>query len=216
MKISVVIPALNEAEGIGETIKSLKGMHEIIVVDGGSCDKTVEIAEKCGAKVVIERRRGYGRAYKTGFEIATGDVLISMDADGTYSAEAIPGLLAEMPAWDFVTTNRFADMESGAMSRRNRIGNAILSHSVRLLYGLPLIDSQSGMWAMKKPVWDMIKSRIKSDGMAFSQEIKIAAWHLVNFKEIPISYKKRLGKAKLNAWKDGLCNLLKLIEFYLF
>src|SRR2546426_567484 len=89
--VSLVIPALNEESGVVATIdRAPKGLHEIIVVDGGSKDETKTRAEAAGAKVIVETERGYGLAYRRGFEAATGDLIATSDADGTYPIELIP------------------------------------------------------------------------------------------------------------------------------
>ncbi len=217
-KISIVIPTLNEEKGIGDTIKKIPfqelGEIEIIIVDGDSKDKTREIAEKLGAKVIIEKRKGYGRAYKTGFENFTGDILVTLDGDGTYPADEIPKLveLLKNENLDFITTDRFRKMEEGAMSFRNKFGNKILSLTSNVLFFVGFEDSQSGMWVFTKNCWNKIKDNVKSDGMPFSQEIKIEAYKKLKCKEVPIRYGIRKGKPKLNARTDGLGNLFALID----
>ncbi|MGE4274946.1 MAG: glycosyltransferase family 2 protein, partial [Candidatus Methanomethylophilaceae archaeon] len=98
--LSVVIPTMNEEESIGTVIDELdralndSGVdYEVIVVDTDSHDRTREIAAEKGARVLPEPRRGYGRAYKTGFQSASGDFVATLDADCSYPAEAVPGLL---------------------------------------------------------------------------------------------------------------------------
>src|SRR5919108_589095 len=95
---SIIIPTLNEQSGITKTIKSIPislienklGYEvEILVVDGGSMDSTREIASKMGAQVIVEKRKGYGRACKSGFAAARGEILVTIDADNTYPAEYI-------------------------------------------------------------------------------------------------------------------------------
>ncbi len=139
--VSIVIPALNEAEGIAKTIASIpkkelekRGYQvQIIVVDNGSTDDTSSIATQAGAYVVSELRRGYGRAYKTGFEVATGNIIATADADATYPVEDIPEIIdiLETEHLDFITTNRFAFMDSDAMHPLNRIGNRGLSFFIQ-------------------------------------------------------------------------------------
>jgi len=221
--VSIIIPAINEEEGIEKTISAiprqkLKEMGysvEIIVIDGGSKDRTAELATRAGAKIIVELRKGYGLALKTGFNAAVGDIIASADADHTYPVEDIPELLAfmEKNKLEFLNTDRFKMMDEDAMKLRNKIGNIVLSLAARILFGLPFNDSQSGMWFMRKYVWDAIRERTKSDGMAFSEEIKIEAFR-AGFKceEIGIKYHKRKGKAKLNAWRDGLGNMLHLLK----
>ncbi|WP_415280919.1 glycosyltransferase family 2 protein [Candidatus Nitrososphaera sp. FF02] len=220
MLLSIVIPTLNEEEGISSTItgipfSTLSRMGhdvELLVVDGNSHDKTREIAAKLGAKVILEARRGYGRAYKTGFEQCSGQIIITLDADGTYPAEKIPEYVSHFQSTglNFLTINRFGRLEDGAMSFSHKIGNKILSATLRLLFGLKIKDSQSGMWILRK---DMILSNMpQSDGMGFSEEIKIIAFKDGNAAEIDGEYRRRLGEVKLQTVEDGVNNLRYLLK----
>lgn len=216
-KISIIIPTLNEEEGISKTIENIPkeeiGPLEIVIVDGDSKDRTQEIAKGLGARVINEKRKGYGRAYKTGFEEAKGEIFVTLDGDQTYPSEEIPRLIRilKKEKLDFITTNRFKNMDKKAMGLRNKIGNGILSLTSKVLFFTPFEDSQSGMWVITKEGWKKIKDKVKSDGMPFSQEIKIEANRKLKCKEIIIRYGKRKGKAKLNAWGDGIGNLNALI-----
>lgn len=221
--LSIVIPALNEERGIGRTLdaipfQALKKLGygiEVLVVDGNSTDHTVDLAQEAGARVIIESRRGYGRAYKTGFGEARGEVIATADADGSYPVEMLPRLLEyfQKEKLGFLTTNRFAHMHPGSMSLRNRLGNSALSLTSKLLFGLPFSDSQSGMWVLHKSSWDAVQRKVHSDGMAFSQELKIEM-HRAGLKcqEFDISYAVREGKPKLNPWRDGLGNLAAMVK----
>jgi glycosyltransferase involved in cell wall biosynthesis len=223
MKVSFVIPALNEEKGIGRTIgkinmeefKKRKMDVEIIVVDGNSTDATREIAKEKGANVIIEPRKGYGRAYKTGLAKATGEIIVTGDADATYpfeiAHEYVDILLKE--DLDFITTNRFAGLERGAMSFKHFFGNFILSSALRLLFGLKIKDSQSGMWIIRKEAFNKIKNlEDLSDGMAFSEEIKIEMFKKARAREIDSYLYEREGKAKIQSWRDGWKNLIYLFE----
>ncbi|HVL86631.1 MAG TPA: glycosyltransferase family 2 protein [Candidatus Thermoplasmatota archaeon] len=213
--ISVVIPALNEEEGIGGVIDQIPSKElasrgfavEIVVVDGESTDRTREVARSRGARVIVEPRRGYGRAYKTGFERARGEILVTADADLTYPVEQIPALVDELEreSLDFLTTDRFARMREGAMSRKHRIGNWVLSTAMRVLFLTRVRDSQSGMWVLRRSALPRLS--LTSDGMAYSEEIKIEAFSKLRAREVPIEYRSRVGEVKLNSWKDGLRNL---------
>jgi len=221
-KISIIIPALNEEEGIEGVIRAIPKNElekvgfdvQILVVDGNSQDRTRERASKAGAEVIVEPRRGYGRAYKAGFTHAIGDVIATADADLTYPVEDIPRFvrILQEENLDFITTNRFAYMEKDAMSFRNRIGNSVLNLATRLLFRLNLKDSQSGMWVFKKNILGSLV--LKSDRMSFFEELKPDACHFAGcrWKEMPIQYKARVGKIKLRGWRDGFQNLLYLVK----
>ena len=220
-RLSIVIPAMNEEEGIGEVLdeiprKDLEEMGypvEIIVVDGESVDRTRDIATEKGARVVIEPRKGYGRAYKTGFDMARGELIATGDADTTYPFAKLPEMIKqfEREQLDFLTTNRFGKLQPGAMSAKHKLGNWVLSTSSRVLFLVDVKDSQSGMWIFKRSI--LPKLRLTSDGMPLSEEIKIEAFSKgLKAKEIPIEYRVRVGDVKLSSWKDGWRNLQFLFK----
>ena len=219
--LTVVIPALNEEKGIEKTIKAIPRSTleqvgyqlQVLVVDNGSTDKTAELAKKAGADVISEPKRGYGSALKAGFASAQGDVIVTADADATYPVEKIPLLLA---AFDndhlaFLTTNRFAGLDEGAMSLLNRIGNTILALETRVLFGLSMRDPESGMWLFRKDI--LSKLRLHSNSWPLSHEIKIEACYYGKcpWTEVSIRYRARTGETKLlNGWKVGLIDLLHI------
>ncbi len=221
-KISIVIPALNEEQGIGGTIKAIPRDElermgyevQILVVDNGSNDGTGELARRSGAEVIVEPRRGYGSAFKSGFAHAQGDIIATADADSTYPVEDIPKLvkILEDEKLDFLTTNRFPLMDNEAMPSRNKVGNNILSLTMRLIFRLNIKDSQSGMWVFRKNLLDRMVLRF--DTMAFSEELKIEACYFskARWREVPINYRARLGKVKLRSWRDGFGNLCRMIK----
>lgn len=216
-KVSVIIPTMNEEASIGlvieEVNKALGSIpHEVLVIDTDSKDKTRDVAAAKGAVVIDEPRRGYGRAYKTGFEKAGGEIIATLDADMTYPASVIPQLVAMLEAknLDFVTTNRFAMMHRGAMSAKHRFGNWVLSTTTRILFRVRLKDSQSGMWVFRRAILgDLV---LKSDAMSLSEELKIEAFKKKKAVEVPIEYRVRVGEVKLSSWKDGLGNLKYLFK----
>ena len=214
-RITVIIPCLNEEQGIAEVLKRMpEFVDEIIVVDNGSTDRSSDVARSFGAKVIHEDVRGYGRAYKTGFASATGDIVITLDGDHSYPPDAISYLLEaflHLEA-DFLNTSRFPVRDPKAMSFLNKIGNLILSLAMSILYFRWVRDSQSGMWVFRRSILSAMK--LTSDGMAFSEEIKIEALknHAIRFREISIQYTSRLGEVKLNLWRDGFYNLWFLLK----
>ena len=219
--LTVVIPALNEEKGIGPVVREipLKKLEEIgykteiLVIDNNSTDNTGEIAKDHGATVFIMPIRGYGNAYKAGFANARGDIIATGDADLTYPFTVLPEILLRMEKenLDFINTDRLTNLNKEAMSSSHQLGNLILSFLTKFLFGWPYKDSQSGMWIFKRSIWK--KLRVTSSGMPFSQELKIEAY-IRGFKcaEIPIEYRARAGKEKLNTIKDGLGNITHLIR----
>jgi len=189
-------------------------VDEVIVVDNNSTDRTAAVAESLGARVIREHVRGYGRAYKKGFSVATGDVIITLDGDHSYPPDAISYLLEaflHLEA-DFLNASRFPVRDRQAMSFKHKFGNFVLSVAMSLLYFRWVRDSQSGMWVFRRSILE--EMNLTSDGMAFSEEIKIEALKSarVRFAEISIQYSSRLGEIKLNPWRDGFYNLWFLVK----
>ena len=157
---------------------------------------------------------GKGDALRAGFEAAEGDIIVTLDADCTYPAEDIPGLSERLFAedLDFITTNRLARMEEGAMSAMHRFGNWMLNVTTKVLFSVSFKDSQSGMWVFRREAFG--KLNVEDDGMPFSEEIKIEAIRnrRIRFGEISIQYSSRLGEIKLNPWRDGFNNLWFLVR----
>ena len=213
LKLSVVIPCYNEEDGVREVIGRMpKSVDEVVVVDNNCTDRTAEVARSLGAKVVAEKTPGYGAAYKAGLAAATGDVIITMDGDGTYPPEEIDRLVGEMVSrrLDFLSASRFPLVDKRAMNVTNVIGNWVLTVTAMLLYFVPIRDSQSGMWVFKRSVLQRL--RLKSDGMPFSQEIKLEAiLRGGKFGEGHIPYGARIGEVKLQKWRDGWLNLSHLV-----
>ncbi|MBI4903577.1 MAG: glycosyltransferase family 2 protein [Acidobacteria bacterium] len=215
LSITVVIPCLNEEQGIEQVLTRMPAfVDQVIVVDNGSTDRTADVATSYGAKVIRENVRGYGRAYKRGFSEATGDVIVTLDGDHSYPVDAISYLIEAFLHLevDFLNASRFPVRDRQAMSFKHHIGNLILSIAMSLLYFHWVRDSQSGMWVFRRAILD--KMSLESDGMAFSEEIKIEALKTsgVRFREINIQYSSRLGEIKLNPWRDGFFNLWFLVR----
>ncbi len=212
-KVSLVIPCYNEQEGLGEMLKNdLSFIDEILVVDNNSTDSTAEVALKNGCKLITERRQGYGAAYKAGFKYATGDIIVTMDGDNSYPLDEIPGLLQALTegGLDFISACRLGRGRPESMSLTNYAGNRILTLIARVLFSWKIKDSQSGMWVFRREVLE--KAKPKSNGMAFSEEIKIEAVRKgFRFAEVDIPYHERVGRTKLNKWKDGALNMVFLL-----
>jgi glycosyltransferase involved in cell wall biosynthesis len=222
LTVTILIPTLNEENGIGPTLDSIdraafaaRGWRlDLLVIDGASKDRTKQEAEARGARVVVEPRKGYGRAYKRGFAEATGEVLVTGDADGTYPFDRAHEFVQVLldGGLDFVNCDRYGNLEAGAMSGKHRFGNWVLSSTARVLFGIRLRDSQSGMWVIRRAALPKLNPERMSDGMAFSQEVKIEAIRRLDgrFREVPAGLRPRIGTPVLSSWKDGLNNLRQL------
>ena len=213
--ITVIIPCLNEEQGIERVLQRMPPfVDQVIVVDNGSTDRTSEVARSLGAEVIREPVRGYGRSYKKGFTRATGDLIITLDGDHSYPPDAISYLLEAFLHLevDFLNASRFPVRDSRAMSFKHKFGNLMLSLAMTLLYFRWVRDSQSGMWVFRRSILE--EMTLESDGMAFSEEIKIEALKSskIRFMEISIQYSSRLGEIKLNPWRDGFYNLWFLLR----
>lgn len=213
--ITVIIPCLNEEQGIERVLRSMPAfVDEVIVVDNASTDRTSEVAHALGAKVIREDVRGYGRSYKRGFASAAGDLIVTLDGDHSYPPDAISYLLEAFLHLDvdFLNASRFPVRDPNAMSFKHKFGNIVLSLAMSLLFFRWVRDSQSGMWVLRRSI--VKHMRLESDSMAFSEEIKIEALknRNIRFGEISILYSSRMGEIKLNPWRDGLYNLLFLVK----
>ena len=225
MKISVLLPTINEEQGIGLTLDSINYQYfkehnwdiEIVIIDAGSKDNTQEIAKAKGAEIIEELRRGYGRAYKTGMSKVTGDIIVTGDADATYPFDKIHEYIQMLldENLDFITTDRFASLLQGSMSVKHYFGNFMLAMSLRVLFLLRIRDSQSGMWIFRKDALKKIQPLDDfNDGMPFSEEIKIEMFSAKNVrsKEIPSTLYARAGEVKLDSFRDGWKNLKFLFK----
>jgi hypothetical protein len=214
-KITVVIPCLNEEQGIEQILRGMpEYVDQVIVVDNGSRDRTSEVAQSYGAQVIREDVRGYGRSYRRGFASAQGDLIVTLDGDHSYPVDALSYLLEAFLHLevDFLNASRFPVRDRRAMSFKHKVGNWILSLAMSVLYLRWVRDSQSGMWVFRRSILEEMD--LRSEGMAFSEEIKIEALknRRIRFGEIAIQYSSRLGEIKLRPWRDGIYNLVFLVK----
>src|SRR5262245_9215662 len=214
-RITVVIPCLNEEEGIQKVLTELPDfVDEAVVVDNNSTDRTAEVSRAMGAIVVRELHRGYGRAYKKGFSHATGDIIITLDGDHSYPVDALSYLLEAFihSRVGFLSASRFPTLTKDAMSFKHRFGNFVQSFTMSILFMRWVSDSQSGMWVFKRSALERMK--LRSDGMAFSEEIKIEAIRnrVIASREILVNYSQRVREKKLQPWRDGYRNMAFLFR----
>ncbi len=206
MKVTVVIPTLNEENSIGEVVKGFKrlGYDDVLVIDGNSTDRTREIARENGARVIVQSGKGKGQAISEAFQIVDSDVLVLIDGDGTYMPEDVDRLLEPIrrDVADHVIGNRLLNFEKGAFTRLNLLGNKLLNVLFRFIYGVELSDILSGYRALKKEVYKSVD--LRKHGFEIEAELTVETLAKgFRIVEVPIAYKRRIGKTKLNPFKDG-------------
>ncbi len=220
--LSVVIPAYNEEEGIAEIIERVLAVRpaleaigiglELIVVDDGSRDRTVEKVQAYPEVVLLQhsRNQGYGAALKTGFHHARGDLLGFLDADGTYPPEYFPQLCrAALAGADLVIGSRMSG-EKSEMPLVRRIGNYIFANLVTLVSGRKVSDSASGMRVIRREA--LTKLYPLPDGLNFTPVMSTRAMHeAIKVVEVPIPYRERQGRSKLSVVRDGVRFLTTIV-----
>jgi glycosyltransferase involved in cell wall biosynthesis len=210
--LSVVMPTLNEEEGIAECIERIKNaLEELqiygeIVVSDDSMDRTPEIAEEMGAIVVTPDKKGYGYAYLYAFEQVRGDIIAMGDADTTYDFEELPKLyeLVASGEADMAMGSRLdGEIRPGSMPALHQyVGNPLLTKFLNVFYGAGVSDAHSGMRAFTREAYE--KMSPSSPGMEFASEmIMRAGAEDLEIKEIPITYHPREGEANLESFPDG-------------
>ena len=208
--VSVVIPTLNEAGTIKAAIDTIDKYvtypKEIIIVDSNSTDGTMEIVKDTNrCRLIIEPRRGYGIALRTGMKNAKGNVIIMVDADGTYEFKHIDRLVERMleKDADMVLATRMYDPKK-AMGFLNFLGNKAITFTYDFFYSQFLSDTQSGFRAISHEAINNVV--LKETDMAFATEMLIQfAREGYNMVEVPTTYKPRTyGKTKLKPFKSGI------------
>jgi len=221
VRVSVVIPCLNEAESIGQCVSTAQRVldehgldGEVVVVDNGSDDGSGALAAGAGARVVDELRRGYGSAYLAGFAEARGDYIVMIDADLTYDFEEIPRFVGELDdGADLVMGNRMNAVEPGAMSALSRLGNPLLSGFLNMLFRTPVSDAHCGMRALRRDVLPVLA--LQATGMELASEMVIRASRGgLEIRELPIALHPREGESKLSPFRDGWRHLRLMLVYH--
>ena len=218
--VSIVMPCLNEEQTVETCVRKAlgwlqrSGTHgEVLIVDNGSSDRSVELATAAGARVVHETRRGYGAALRRGFIEARGEWLVMGDCDDTYEFGDLDGLIGPLDdGYDLSVGNRFAGgIAPGAMTWSHRyVGTPVISLMLRLFTGLKVGDSQCGLRAFTRAALDRLE--LKTDGMELASEMILkAARRGLKVADVPVPYGERLGEAKLNTVRDGWRHLRFLL-----
>ncbi|MGK2877392.1 MAG: glycosyltransferase family 2 protein [Solirubrobacterales bacterium] len=217
--ISVVIPCLNEAEGVGVCVTKAIGafermgvVGEVVVSDNGSTDGSPEIAEAAGARVVHEPRPGYGSAYLAGFAAAKGKYIVMGDADDTYDFSKIDEFVALLDeGYEMVIGNRMGNIQPGAMPWLHQyVGNPILTRVLNIFFRSGVKDAHCGMRAFSRDALDRLQ--LRTPGMEFASEMVLRSSKAkLKVAEIDIDYHPRIGDSKLNTFSDGWRHLRFLL-----
>jgi glycosyltransferase involved in cell wall biosynthesis len=211
MRVSVIIPTYREEGRIGGVVKGVRRVlpgAEVLVVDGGSEDLTVEEARSAGAGVV-RVGRGKGLAVRVGARKAKGEVLLFLDGDGSYPPSSLPSLLSPLLSGeaDLVRGSRLLGPSS--FSPLRRLGNLLLSRLASLLYR-PTSDLLTGMFAVRRG--DLLALGLKSRGFEVETEIFVRAVRRgMRMREVPVPYREERG-SKLSPLRDGARILLALLR----
>jgi len=217
--VSVVIPCLNEAENIEPCVRAALAAidrmgvaGEVVVADNGSEDDSAAIAERAGAHVVHESRRGYGSAYLAGFAASRGRYIVMADADLTYDFNEIPRFVAALEEGaEMVIGDRMDNIQPGAMPWLHRyVGNPVLTGLLNLFFRTGVNDAHCGMRAVRRDVLGRLD--LRTTGMEFASEMVIrAAKERLEIAEFPIEYHPRGGESKLSSFRDGWRHLRFLL-----
>jgi glycosyltransferase involved in cell wall biosynthesis len=207
MNTSVVIPVLNEFESLGYVLSQISTEHvsEIIVVDGGSSDGSIEIAKAAGAQVIQELKRGYGQACAAGVKHVQGEIVVFLDADGADDPLNIPRLIQPILAQeaDMVLGSRLAGViEIGAMPWQQYFGNWFSAWLIRKLFELKITDLSPFRAVRKSKLMDLGMTEM-TYGWPTEMIVKAAlqGWQI---QEIPVNYRSRYaGESKISGTLHG-------------
>ena len=206
--VCVLLPTLNEANTIGDVIDGFRqqGFEHVLVVDGDSTDGTREIALDHGARVITQDGSGKGQAVRQGIEHVEQPYVLMADGDGTYRPEDAEQMLDPLfeGRAEHVIGNRFADMEDGAMTKLNRVGNRMINRMFAVVHGRDMVDILSGYRAFSRQSFE--RSSLRADGFGIETELAVECVRMgIPTEVVPIRYEERPGgsETNLHPLKDG-------------
>jgi glycosyltransferase involved in cell wall biosynthesis len=225
MLVSIIIPVHNEELTVGNVIERVKTImqqtglkYEVIVVDDYSADKSFMVAKKYGVRVYrLKMHLGKGYGLRAGFAKAEGDVIVTIDSDGSHRPEELPRVLTPIlqNQADLVIGSRYLKQKDVAARKLNAFGVQIFNFLIQMLTGVAVTDSQSGYRAMKRAV--LKNQQLKSGGYEIESEILVkTAKEDFRVMEVPISFEQRTyGRSGVDPVNDGFKILLSILIAYL-
>jgi glycosyltransferase involved in cell wall biosynthesis len=225
MLLSIIIPVYNEELTIGNIIDRVKvtvqqtGLkNEVIVVDDCSYDKSHEIARKHSTKIyTLKKHMGKGYALRAGFAKAKGDIIVTIDSDGSHRPEELPRLLAPIlqDKADLVIGSRYLNQKNVAARKLNAFGVKLFNSFIELLTGIVITDSQSGYRAMKREV--LRSQNPQAEGYEIESEMLVkTTQRKFRIAEVPISFEQRTyGRSGIDPLVDGFKIILSIVSAYM-
>jgi glycosyltransferase involved in cell wall biosynthesis len=223
--ISVIIPVFNEELTIGNVVERVKAVlhkigfkYEIIVVDDFSTDKSIALSNRRGVKVYsLKKHMGKGYALRAGFAKAKGDIITTIDSDGSHRPEELPSLLKPIlqDKADLVIGSRYLNQKPVAAKKLNAIGVRLFNLLIEVFTRAAVSDSQSGYRVMKSEV--LRNMSLKSGGYEIESEMLVkTARRRFRVREVPISFEQRTyGTSRLDPMVDGFKILLSIVSAYM-
>ncbi|MCS6881280.1 MAG: glycosyltransferase family 2 protein [Oscillochloridaceae bacterium] len=211
---TVLIPVYNEEAALPrvleEVLASVGPGYEILVIDDGSRDGTVAIAQRYPCRIIShETNRGKGAAMRTGLAYARGEKVIFIDGDATYPASAIPEISRQLDHYDLVRCVRQEGRDK--IPFVNRLGNLFFDHLIRSVHQVEGNDVLSGLYGLHRR--HLLAMRLESDGFDIETEIMVKAGLLaLKTHSMPIQYHERIGEKKLKPLRDGWAILLRVLR----
>jgi len=212
--VSVVMCTLNEEKNLPHVLPRIPTwVDEIIIVDGHSSDNTVEVARKLrpSVRILYQTGRGKGDALKQGFAASSGDIVVTLDADGTYFPEEIERFVrAIIKGYDFAKGSRFLEAQHVCMPLRRKLGNKILVWTANLLFHTNYTDICSGYYAFRRT--SIAGLGLTSDGFEMEQELFVKAAQKLRVVEVGHSYGRRTyGVSKTRELRQGIKDLAWIV-----
>lgn len=208
VRVDVIIPALDEEAAIGGVVRAVPRplVREVLVVDNGSRDRTAEVARAAGARVVSEARRGYGAACLAGLAALAPDcdIVVFLDGDGSDVPAELPQLVEPifLGRAELVVGSRVRHAAPGALTRPQRVGNAIASRWLRRRFALRATDL-GPFRAIRKDALDRLAMRDRDYGWTVEMQIK-AARRGLRYEEVAVQYRPRVGRSKVSGTVRGV------------